>query len=296
MDDVANQRSLSVMDGPMLAPSLRERGGVQSVARALTLLEIIADFGGEATLTQIAAKAGLNVSTCHHLLSTLVAKGYVARVPDRRSYALGARLVYLSQVCLRHVDLPRRAEPFVERLSAATGETVHLAVLQADNVFKLLIREARHAVRVDTGTMGKSDAVHATATGKAILAWLPEDDIRRIVSAQGMKRLTSHTITDLDALIEELSAVRRHGVAMDREEFLAGVVCIAAAIRDRNGTVVGSIGASMPAMRADDEHVRVTKDQVASAARGLSGELGEPDAHYARFPPADGFNTLANSM
>jgi IclR family transcriptional regulator, acetate operon repressor len=296
MDDVADQGSLSVMDGPMLAPSLRERGGVQSVARALTLLEIIADFGGEAALTQIAAKAGLNVSTCHHLLSTLVAKGYVARVPDRRSYALGARLVYLSQVCLRRVDLPRRAEPFVERVSAATGETVHLAVLQADSVFKLLIREARHAVRVDTGTMGKSDAVHATATGKAILAWLPEDDIRRIVSVQGMKRLTSHTITDLDALIEELVAVRRHGVAMDREEFLTGVVCIAAAIRDRNGAVVGSIGASMPAMRADDEHVRVTKDQVVSAARGLSGELGEPDAQYARFPPADGVNTLANPM
>ena len=110
----------------MLAPSLRERGGVQSVARALTLLEIIADLGGEAALTQIAAKAGLNVSTCHHLLSTLVAKGYVARVPDRRSYALGARLIYLSHVCLRHVDLPRRAQPFVvflqEEADAASRE------------------------------------------------------------------------------------------------------------------------------------------------------------------------------
>jgi IclR family acetate operon transcriptional repressor len=277
MDDITDQQS-------MLAPSLRERGGVQSVARALTLLEIIADLGGEAALTQIAAKARLNVSTCHHLLSTLVAKGYVARVPDRRSYALGARLIYLSHVCLRHVDLPRRAQPFVEKVSAETGETVHLAVLQADNVFKLLISEARHAVRVDTGTMGKSDAVHATATGKAILAWLPEDDIRRIVSTQGMKRLTDRTITDPDALINELHAVRRDGVAMDREEFLPGVICVAAAIRDRDGTVVGSIGASIPAMRADDEHVTLAKEQVVAAARGLSAELGEPEAHFARMP------------
>jgi IclR family transcriptional regulator, acetate operon repressor len=290
MEDVTDQRSLGAIDGPALAPSLRERGGVQSVARALTLLEIIADLGGEAALTQIAAKAGLNVSTCHHLLSTLVAKGYVARVPDRRSYALGARLIYLSHVCLRHVDLPRRAQPFVEKVNAATGETVHLAVLQADSVFKLLIREARHAVRVDSSSMGKSDAVHATATGKAILAWLPEDDMRRIVSAQGMKKLTNKTITDLDALVEELRSVRREGVAMDREEFLQGVICVAAAIRDRNGTVVGSIGASIPAMRADDQHIRLTKDQVISAARGLSAELGEPDAQFMR---AGGTRTLS---
>jgi IclR family transcriptional regulator, acetate operon repressor len=290
MDDITDQRSLGTLNRPMLAPSLRERGGVQSVARALTLLEIIADLGGEAALTQIAAKAGLNVSTCHHLLSTLVAKGYVARVPDRRSYALGARLIYLSHVCLRQVDLPRRAQPFVERVNAATGESVHLAVLQADSVFKLLIREGRHAVRVDTGTMGKSDAVHATATGKAILAWLPEDDIRRIVSAQGMKRLTSKTNTDLDALVAELRSVRRDGVAMDREEFLSGVTCVAAAIRDRNGTVVGSIGASMPTMRADDEHLRVAKEQVISAARCLSAELGEPDA---QFTPTDSARTLS---
>jgi IclR family transcriptional regulator, acetate operon repressor len=84
----------------------RDFGGVQSVARALTLLEIIADLGGEASLTDIAGKAGLNVSTCHHLLSTLVSKGYASRVPRRRSYALGARVVYLSQVCQRRFDAP----------------------------------------------------------------------------------------------------------------------------------------------------------------------------------------------
>jgi IclR family transcriptional regulator, acetate operon repressor len=279
MADVADQESLSPMNGSMLAPSLRERGGVQSVARALTLLEIIAEFGGEAALTHIAAKAGLNVSTCHHLLSTLVAKGYVTRVPERRSYALGARLIYLSHICLRQVDLPRRAHPFVEKVNSATGETVHLVVLQGNGVIKLLIREARHPVRVDTGPLDKSDAVHATATGKAILAWLPEDDMRRIISAQGgMKRCTNKTITDLEVLIDELRTVRRYGVAMDREEFLPGVICVAAAIRDRNGTVVGSIGASMPTMRADDEHVRLAKEQVMSAARALSVELGEPDA------------------
>ena len=140
-------------DAPVRRPSqggsAREYGGVQSVARALTLLEIIADLGGEASLTDIAGKAGLNVSTCHHLLSTLVSKGYAARVPNRRSYALGARILYLSQVCLRQVDLPRRATPFIERINVSTGETIHLAVLQGNSVIKVLKRDARHAIRVD---------------------------------------------------------------------------------------------------------------------------------------------------
>ena len=108
--------------------------------------------------------------------------------------------------------MPRRAEPHVERINVSTGETVHLAVLQGDNVVTLLKREARHAVRVDTGPVGQSDAAHATATGKAMLAWLPEDEIRRILALKGMTRFTANTITDLTALIEELRLVRRNGM------------------------------------------------------------------------------------
>ena len=117
--------------------------------------------------------------------STLVNWGYVAKVPGRRSYALGARVLYLGHACLRQVDLPRRAQAYIDRINQATGETVHLAVLQADNIVTLVKREARHAVRVDTGMIGRSEAPHATATGKAMIAWLPEDQIRRMLPATG---------------------------------------------------------------------------------------------------------------
>jgi IclR family acetate operon transcriptional repressor len=248
------------------------------VARALTLLEIIADLGGEASLTDIAGRAGLNVSTCHHLLSTLVSKGYAARVPNRRSYALGAQVLYLSQVCLRQVDLPRRAVPFIERINVSTGETIHLAVLQGNSVIKVLKRDARHAIRVDSASLGRSDAAHATATGKAILAWLSQDNVNLMVAEHGMKRFTERTITDLPALFDELSHVRRDGYSMDREEFISGVVCVAAAIRDHAGAVVGAIGASTPAMRADEQHLAMVRSEVMSAARALSAELGAPAA------------------
>src|SRR5712664_3718107 len=136
-----------------------ERASIQSVDRALTLLETIAELGGETTLSRLASRTGLNISTCHHLLATLVQRGFVTKGLGRRGYALGARILYLSHACL-----------------------------QVDELVTVLKREARHAVRVDAGPLGTSDAAHATATGKAMLAWLPEDEIRRIVMAHGMTR------------------------------------------------------------------------------------------------------------
>ena len=185
-----------VVDRPQPIPRpAGERHSIQSVDRAMTLLEAIAEAGGETTLTELSHRTKLNISTCHHLLSTLVPRGYVAKVPVRRSYALGARILFLSHACLQ-VDLPRRAEPFITRINEMTGETVHLAVLQGETMVALSKREARHPVRVDGGTVGKAASAHATATGKAMLAWLPEHEIRRIVSVHGMTKFTPHTITE----------------------------------------------------------------------------------------------------
>jgi IclR family acetate operon transcriptional repressor len=204
-----------------------------------------------------------------------VQRGLVTRELGRRGYALGARILYLSHVCLQ-VDLQRRAQSAVDRINQATGETVQLAALQGDELVNVLKRESRHAVRVDGGTMGTPAAAHATATFKAILAWLPEDAIRRVVMAHGMTKFTPNTITDFAALMEALRVVRRNGVAFDREEFRPGVICVGAAIRDQFGAVVGAISASAPTMRASEEHLGRMRDEVLAATRTLSLELGAP--------------------
>ena len=270
---VAPNGSVKTSNGSAKSP---HRGSIQSVDRALSLLEALAEAGGEASLTDLSRRTQLNVSTCHHLLSTLVNWGYVAKVPGRRSYALGARVLYLGHACLRQVDLPRKAQAYIDRINQVTGETVHLAVLQADTIVTLVKREARHAVRVDTGMVGRSDAPHATATGKAMIAWLPEEQIRRMVT--DMKRFTDKTIVDFATLIEELRHVRRNGHAMDREEFQPGVICVGSAIRDHSGAVVGAISASAPAMRATEQHLDLMRQEVIAAANALSAELGEPGA------------------
>ncbi len=261
------------------APSVRtttDRHSIQSVDRALLLLETIAEAGGEATLTDLANRTGLNISTCHHLLATLIKRGFATKVSGRRLYALGARMIDLGHKCLL-VDLPRRAEPYLENINRATGETVHLAALQGDAVVTLAVRDSRHPVRVETGRIGRVEAPHATAIGKAMLAWLPEDEMRRIL-AHGMKRFTPNTITEFPVLVEALRIVRRTGCAIDREEFLPGVVCVGAAIRDQAGTVLGAISASTPAMRASKDHIELMRKEIENATRALSAQFGDASA------------------
>ena len=266
------------------AASNASRHSIQSVDRALLLLETIADMGGEATLTELANRTRLNISTCHHLLATLIKRNFVAKVPGKRLYALGGRILYIGHACLQ-VDLPRRAQPYLENINLATGETVHLAGLQGDVISVLSVREARHAVRVETGKLGRIAAPHAQSIGKAIAAWLPEDEIRRIVGTD-LKRYTENTITDFGELLESLRLVRRSGHAVDNEEYLPGVSCIGAAIRDQAGTVIGGISASMPMMRASKEHLALVRDEVIAATRALSIEFGHPAAQAGERPPA----------
>ena len=275
MDDrTASRRAAPVIPSPAIETPRAERHSIQSVDRAMRLLEAIAEAGGECSLTELSQRTRLNISTCHHLLSTLVNRGYVAKVPVRRTYALGARILFLSNACLT-VDLPARAAPLLAQINEKTGETVHLAVLQGDAMMKVAKRESRHPVRVDTGTLGRTDAPHATATGKAMLAWLPEDDMRRVL-AHGLARFTPKTITEWPDLLEALRHVRRNGYAMDDEEYQPGVICVGAAIRDHNGAVVGAISASTPTMRASDAHLTLVREEVISAVRALSAEMGGP--------------------
>jgi IclR family acetate operon transcriptional repressor len=211
-----------ILPGPGLAKRTgAERNSIQSVDRALLLLETIADMGGEATLTELANRTALNISTCHHLLATLIQRNFVAKVPGKRLYALGGRILYIGHACLQ-VDLPRRAQPHLENINRVTGETVHLAAQQGDVFSIISVRDARHAVRVETGKLGKMPAPHAQSLGKAMLAWLPEDEIRRVLG-KTLARYTDNTIVDVGALIEALRVVRRTGYALDREEYLPGV-------------------------------------------------------------------------
>jgi IclR family transcriptional regulator, acetate operon repressor len=248
-------------------------GGIQSVRRAFRILDVIASSGGDASLTEISSLSGIKISTCHHLLTTLIQAGYAAKQRGSRSYVLGSRILGLSTMCLKQVNLPRQAQRVIEMLNVRTKEAVQIAVLQGDDLVTVMRKETLHAVRVDAGTLGKSNAAHATATGKAILAWLPEAELARLVEVKGLHAFTPNTITDFQTLIEELRIVRRLGFAADREEFQNDVCCIGAPIRTPSGTVLGSISVSCPQFRADQQILESIRSQVVAAAQKLSADL-----------------------
>jgi IclR family transcriptional regulator, acetate operon repressor len=252
--------------------------GIRSVSKALMILEIIARSGGEMKLTAIAGAADLNISTCHHLLATLQESGFVARLRGKRTYVLGAKIMMLHSAALKQVNLPRRAQRVLEYLNRRTREAVQIAVMQGDTLVTLLRKDALLSSGPDGGPGVSEGAAHASATGKAILAWLPEGELVRIVERRGLRRLTPNTITELSVLIEELRLVRRHGYAMDREENQSGVLGVATAIRDESGSVVGSIGITCPAVRGDEATVGYLREQVIWGAASLSADLRDaPD-------------------
>jgi len=255
---------------------------IQSVERAFDILELLANAAHEMQLREVSQITGLNVSTCHHLLSTLVKRGYAGQNPQGRTYFAGSKILELSDSRLRQFSIHDVAMPELRKLNQATGESVHLAVMQGYDLTTLAKLDSTQPVRVGTDGVGKSNAAHATATGKAILAWLPETEIARVIAEKGLSRFTDKTITGIADLMEELRHVRRNGFAVDLEEFQPGVTCIGSAIRDHTGAVIGSISCSMPNTRAEGKHFDVVKKAVRQATTALSELLGSPPEQAAQ--------------
>ncbi len=265
-------------DGPRTSGA-RSGGSrtVQSVERAFDVLEFLSDAGREIQLRELADATGLNISTCHHLVSTLVKRGYAVQNPRGRTYFLGTKILEIANSRLSRIDLVELAMPELRDLNETTREAVHLAVLQGYDLTTIAKLESSHPVRVATDGVGKSNAAHATATGKAILAWLPEREIRRVIDEKGLTAFTPNTITTVSGLMEDLRHVRRNGYAVEREEFQPGVVCLGGAIRNHTGAVIGSLSCSMPESRATDEQLEKIRQAVRTTATNISESLGSPE-------------------
>lgn len=267
----------TVAETAIVAPMpVREPRTIQSVDRALDLLDALAKASGELTLGDIAGRTGLNASTCHHLLATLARRGYVGQTPKRGGYFLGPRVTELSELRIKQFNFVDLAMPALRELNVTTRESVHLAVLQGRALVTLAKLDSLQPVRVASDDTAKANAAHATATGKAILAWLPEAEIARVIAETGLARFTDRTIASIVLLMEELRMVRRNGYAVDDEEFQPGVYCIGTAVRDHAGAVIGAISCSMPKSRVDGLHDEQVNTAVRTCAEAISERFGSP--------------------
>ncbi len=270
------QQQRSVANGQLAASGGPAKVGplIQSVGRALDILEVLMQSGGPLSLKDIAQHSGLKVSTCHHLLGTLLMRGYVRQGAETRLYQLGNKMLELGAARSRQIDLIAIAMPVLQQLNEQTTEAVHLAVIEGYELATLAKLDSHHAVRVDSGVVGKAVAAHATATGKAIIAFWPEADLEMLIRVKGLTRFTGETICDAGALAGELARVRARGYAEDREEFQPGVICIGAPIRSHEERVVASLSCSTPLMRAREKDLRPIRESVLAAAAEISRQLG----------------------
>lgn len=241
---------------------------VQAVDRAINLIEVLAEAKEELRLQDIARMTGLKVSTCHHLLNTLLRRGYVAKLDKPRAYFLGPRLSEVAAMRGARFDLVRAARPFLEKLAQETGATVRLAVFEDTDLAVLCEVTGSSAMRPERSEI--VSAAHATALGKAILAWLPEPEIARVVADHGLPGFTQRTITSLGELVESLRQIRRHGFAVEDREFREREVAVACVIREKAGAVIGSVGVALSATDDDAPHLQRLQRQVNEAAREIS--------------------------
>jgi DNA-binding IclR family transcriptional regulator len=252
-------------------PARERRGG--TLEAGLDILEVLANSAaGGLGVTELARQLDLDKGNVHRLLQVLAHKGYAQQDPGSRQWSVTVQLVALARGVLRTLDVRAAAEPEVRALVDQTGEAAHLALrTRTGGVY---IAQERPYGRVSVETeVGTTPVVHATATGKALLAWLDRAEWRALVRTP-LPRCTSRTITTLTALDQELATVRARGYAVDDEEYQADVRCVAAPIFDHRVSVVASIGVSCPADRLPKARLGPLGATVRAAAARVTKSLG----------------------
>ncbi|MGH3171491.1 MAG: IclR family transcriptional regulator [Trebonia sp.] len=230
-------------------------GGVQSVNRALDVLEALAAAGGTASLSDLAAACGLPSPTLHRLAATLADRGYLRQSPDRR-YSLGSRLIPLGADA--HALLGARALPVLRGLAELAGESANLAVLTQGRAEYVAQAPGRHAMRIFT-EVGNRVELHCTGVGKALLAVIPPAEASKLIGAAPLAARTPGSITDPAALEAEITLIRERGYALDEGEMEVGVRCVA----------VGMPGAAPMAVSVSGPAARMTDDTIATVVSGL---------------------------
>jgi len=201
--------------------------GVQSLDRALLLLEKLADAGGSQRLAELELATGLPLPTVHRLLQSLMHNGYVRQEASRR-YTLGPRLIRLGESASR--ALGAWARPHLAGLVSEIGETANMAVLEGDAVVYVAQVPSAHSMRMFT-EVGRRVPAHCTGVGKALLSELPDAEVLELLRRTGMPANTPRTLTDPHALLRELGEIRAQGWAADDAEQEVGVRCVAVPVK-----------------------------------------------------------------
>ena len=243
---------------------------VQSVERAVTILEILARLG-EGGVTQLAQEIGVHKSTAFRLVSTLEQRGLVEQSEDRGKYRLGVGILRLAGATTARLDVVQEARPICRGLSLTTGETVNIAVL-SDRSALYLDQFAGSSALQPHNWVGQHIPLHATSNGKILLSGLPDDEVDAMVPT--LTAYTDKTLTTRRQLRRELAEVREQGYALAVDELEVGLAAMAAPIRNAHGDVIASLSLSGPTFRLDEGRIKEVVPLLTEAADEVSHRLG----------------------
>ncbi|MBI1966430.1 MAG: IclR family transcriptional regulator [Gemmatimonadetes bacterium] len=246
--------------------------GTQAVTRAVSLLKAFSDARPEWRLSDLARAARLHKATAHRLLSALEREGIVARDPSGERYRLGPEAIALGARAARATDLRAVCRAELESLAAETGETATLEVLAGGEML-ILDEVLGRALIGATPSLGTRWPAHATSTGKAVLAALPDAERKAILGTR-LTRCTDRTLTSPRALARDLARARRHGYAVALEELERGYVAVGAAVRDSDGRALAAVSVGGPSLRFPAARIAALGRRVTAAAARASATLG----------------------
>lgn len=247
---------------------------LQTVERALLVLEALSLKAEGCGVTQLANEVNLNKSTVFRILYTLQQNGYVEQIPGSEKYQLSIKLIHLGSNILDRMDLREIAKPYLQLLLDDTKETVHLGILDKNEVVYIEKFESiEHSIRMYS-QVGKRVPVHCSAMGKVLLSDFSNDKIKEILKNKILKKYTNSTICDIDKLISEISIIRTRGYAFDNEEHEIGVCCIAAPVYDISNHIVASISLSIPIIYFTEDRIPFLIKKLRKTAKIISRQLG----------------------
>jgi DNA-binding IclR family transcriptional regulator len=251
------------------------QAGLRTLGRGLSVLDLLALQPDGATVKQLSESLDLNLSTCYHLVNTLLGRGYVSKAADRK-IRLGPALGNLGGAYSRQLRPDRDLIQILSHLSEVTGETACLSSWEGSDVVIHAVVEGPSHLRVSGLRPGLRAAAHSRASGKAMLAYLGEPGLTHFLETHQLTAQTPRTITDPDLLRGQLALIASHGYAEDPGEFDEGICGIAAPYFDIGGSVMGALSVAMPLSRSEGKRPAVVQavlaaNQMASRTLGYSG-------------------------
>lgn len=245
---------------------------VQSIERALDIIEVLADYQDGLGVTEIGERIGLNKSTVHRILSTLMSRGYVNKT-EKGAYRLGINLIEVVSCYINSLELQTEARPYVAQITAELGLTSHLGVLDGDQVIYIEKMDVFSNVRMYS-QIGVRVHAYSCSLGKCLLSNYSAAQIRTIMKDCSFIKFTEKTIGSVDELIADLDLVRHRGWSIDDEESEKGHRCIGAPIYDYRGDIIAAISASGPISILTEDRIQQVAEYVKKQALKISSSMG----------------------